>query len=79
MEEFQEQEYEVLRKLEEERIGRGTLLKRGLAAGAGRTGRLESITWYLVPGASTFLSAGAVQVGRWSRTGSARRATPACS
>lgn len=40
---------------------------------AGRTGRLESIAWYLVPGASTFMSEGAVQVGRWSRTGSEAR------
>ena len=37
MEDYQEQEYEFLRKLEEERIGRGTLLKRGLAAGVGLT------------------------------------------
>ena len=37
MEDFQEQEYEFLRKLEEEKIGRKTLLKRGLAAGAGLT------------------------------------------
>ena len=37
MEDFQEQEYEFLRKLEEERLGRRTLLKRGLAAGAGLT------------------------------------------
>ncbi len=37
MEDFQEQEYEFLRKLEEERVGRRTLLKRGLAAGAGLT------------------------------------------
>ena len=37
MEDYQEQEYEFLRKLEEERIGRRTLLKRGLAAGAGLT------------------------------------------
>ena len=33
MEDFQEQEYEFLRRLEEERIGRRKLLKRGLAAG----------------------------------------------
>ena len=37
MEDFQEQEYEFLRKLEEEKVGRRTLLKRGLAAGAGLT------------------------------------------
>ena len=37
MEDYQEQEYEFLRRLEEERIGRRTLLKRGLAAGAGLT------------------------------------------
>ena len=37
MEDFQEQEYEFLRRLEEERIDRRKLLKRGLAAGAGLT------------------------------------------
>ncbi len=37
MEDFQEQEYEFLRKLEEERIGRRKLLKRGLATAAGLT------------------------------------------
>ncbi len=37
MEDFQEQEYEFLRRLEEERIGRRALIKRGLAAGAGLT------------------------------------------
>src|SRR4051812_34532940 len=37
MEEFQEQEYEFLRRLDEEKIGRRTLVKRGLAAGAGLT------------------------------------------
>lgn len=37
MEGYQEQEYEFLRRLEEERVGRRTLLKRGLAAGAGLT------------------------------------------
>jgi putative spermidine/putrescine transport system substrate-binding protein len=37
MEEFQEQEYEFLRRLDEEKIGRRRLLKRGLAAGAGLT------------------------------------------
>jgi putative spermidine/putrescine transport system substrate-binding protein len=37
MEDFQEQEYEFLRKLEEEQIDRRKLLKRGLAAGAGLT------------------------------------------
>jgi putative spermidine/putrescine transport system substrate-binding protein len=37
VEDFQEQEYEFLRKLEEEKIGRKTLLRRGLAAGAGLT------------------------------------------
>jgi putative spermidine/putrescine transport system substrate-binding protein len=34
---YQEQEYEFLRRLEEERVGRRTVLKRGLAAGAGLT------------------------------------------
>ena len=37
MEDYQEQEYEFLRKLEEERLDRRKLLKRGLAAGAGLT------------------------------------------
>jgi putative spermidine/putrescine transport system substrate-binding protein len=37
MEDFQEHEYEFLRRLDEERIGRRTLLKRGAAAGAGLT------------------------------------------
>ncbi len=37
MEDFQEQEYEFLRRLEEERIGRRKLLKRGLAGAAGLT------------------------------------------
>src|SRR4051812_24782475 len=37
MEDFQEQEYEFLRRLEEEKVGRRTLVKRGLAAGAGLT------------------------------------------
>ncbi len=37
VDDFQEQEYEFLRRLEEERIGRSTLLKRGLAAAAGLT------------------------------------------
>ena len=37
MEDFQEQEYEFLRKLEEEQFDRRKLLKRGLAAGAGLT------------------------------------------
>lgn len=37
MEDYQEQEYEFLRRLEEEKIDRGRLLKRGLAAGAGLT------------------------------------------
>jgi putative spermidine/putrescine transport system substrate-binding protein len=37
VEDYQEQEYEFLRRLEEERVGRRTLLKRGLAAGAGLT------------------------------------------
>ncbi len=37
MEGYQEQEYEFLRRLEEERVGRRTVLKRGLAAGAGLT------------------------------------------
>ncbi|HEY7379940.1 MAG TPA: ABC transporter substrate-binding protein [Gaiella sp.] len=37
MEDYQEQEYEFLRRLEEERLDRGKLLKRGIAAGAGLT------------------------------------------
>lgn len=37
MEDFQEQEYEFLRRLEEEQIGRRKLLKRGLATAAGLT------------------------------------------
>jgi putative spermidine/putrescine transport system substrate-binding protein len=37
MEEFQEQEYEFLRRLEEERLSRSTLLRRGMLAGAGLT------------------------------------------
>lgn len=37
MEQFQEHEYEFLRKLEEQRYDRRRLLKRGLAAGAGLT------------------------------------------
>ena len=37
MEDFQEQEYEFLRRLEEEKLDRRKLLKRGLAAGAGLT------------------------------------------
>lgn len=37
MEQFQEHEYEFLRKLEEQRLDRRRLLKRGLAAGAGLT------------------------------------------
>ncbi len=37
MEDFQEQEYEFLRRLEEEKIGRRKLLKRGLAGAAGLT------------------------------------------
>jgi putative spermidine/putrescine transport system substrate-binding protein len=37
MEEFQEDEYEFLRRLEEERSDRRTLLKRGVAAGVGLT------------------------------------------
>ena len=37
MEDFQEQEYEFLRRLEEERVDRRQLLKRGLAAGVGLT------------------------------------------
>jgi putative spermidine/putrescine transport system substrate-binding protein len=37
MEDYQEQEYEFLRRLDEERFDRGKLLKRGLAAGAGLT------------------------------------------
>ena len=37
MEDWQEQEYEFWRRLDEERVSRGTLLRRGLAAGAGLT------------------------------------------
>jgi putative spermidine/putrescine transport system substrate-binding protein len=37
MEDFQEQEYEFLRRLEEERIDRRTLVRRGLGAGIGLT------------------------------------------
>jgi putative spermidine/putrescine transport system substrate-binding protein len=37
VEDFQEQEYEFLRRLEEEKLDRRKLLKRGLAAGAGLT------------------------------------------
>ena len=37
MEDFQEQEYEFLRRLEEERVDRRTLLRRGAVAGAGLT------------------------------------------
>jgi len=37
MEDFQEQEYEFLRRLEEERLDRRRLLKRGLVAGVGLT------------------------------------------
>ena len=37
MEDFQEQEYEFLRRLEEEKFDRRKLLKRGLVAGAGLT------------------------------------------
>ncbi|MFN8224094.1 MAG: ABC transporter substrate-binding protein [Gaiellales bacterium] len=37
MEDFQEQEYEFLRRLEEERVDRKTVLRRGVAAGAGLT------------------------------------------
>jgi len=37
VEDFQEQEYEFLRRLDEERFGRSTLLKRGLATAAGLT------------------------------------------
>ena len=37
MEDFQEQEYEFLRRLDEERFGRRTLLKRGIATAAGLT------------------------------------------
>jgi putative spermidine/putrescine transport system substrate-binding protein len=37
MEDYQEQEYEFWRRLEEERVDRGKLLRRGLAAGAGLT------------------------------------------
>ena len=37
MEDWQEQEYEFWRRIEEERLDRRKLLKRGLAAGAGLT------------------------------------------
>jgi putative spermidine/putrescine transport system substrate-binding protein len=37
MEDFQEQEYEFLRRLDEERMDRRTVLRRGLAAGVGLT------------------------------------------
>ena len=37
MEDYQEQEYEFLRRLEDERIDRRKLLKRGLGAGIGLT------------------------------------------
>jgi putative spermidine/putrescine transport system substrate-binding protein len=37
MEDYQEQEYEFLRRLEEERLDRRTVLKRGLVAGVGLT------------------------------------------
>ena len=37
MEDFQEQEYEFLRRLEEEQIDRRTMLRRGIAAGAALT------------------------------------------
>ncbi len=37
MEDYQEQEYEFLRRLEEERLDRRSVLKRGLVAGAGLT------------------------------------------
>ena len=37
MEDFQEQEYEFLRRLEEERVDRRTIVRRGLAAGIGLT------------------------------------------
>ena len=37
MEDFQEQEYEFLRRLEEDRVDRRKLLKRGLATAAGLT------------------------------------------
>ena len=37
MEDFQEQEYEFLRRLEEERLDRGKVLKRGLATAVGLT------------------------------------------
>lgn len=37
MEDFQEQEYEFLRRLEEERLDRKTLMRRGLASGIGLT------------------------------------------
>ena len=37
MEDYQEQEYEFWRRLDEEQLDRRKLLKRGLAAGAGLT------------------------------------------
>jgi len=37
MEDFQEQEYEFLRRLDEDKMDRRTVLRRGLAAGAGLT------------------------------------------
>ena len=37
MEDYQEQEYEFLRRLEEDRLDRRSVLKRGLVAGAGLT------------------------------------------
>jgi hypothetical protein len=37
VEDFQEQEYEFLRRLDEERIDRRRLIKRGLVAGVGLT------------------------------------------
>jgi putative spermidine/putrescine transport system substrate-binding protein len=37
VEDFQEQEYEFLRRFDEERFGRGTLLRRGLATAVGLT------------------------------------------
>jgi hypothetical protein len=34
---------------------------------SGRTGRVEEIVWYVVPGAAEFMTPDGVEVGRWSR------------
>ena len=62
MEDFQEQEYEFLRRLEEEQIGRRTLLKRGLAAGAGLT--VMSLSPAALAARKQVLAA-APRAGRW--------------